>query len=381
MERGTQLKHPKNKRDIKDIIDSQTHNTFDANDYDEDSFAFRYAGKRKDNTLTELNHTYGDIQSTESQKATKSKQPTSVTTHKSINDGYQSKERTIEYADQSDEDTHYQTHSSKLKKIKSKGNLKSKFDLCQRFKATDYTDEPTYSTQQSFRDYQPTQKGSRQLSRRRAQVEDQERYQHSPAELDKYPTFNNEDSLYNLSDSEFPSKIVEKQLRTKSLENQSRVKRSRMGNYLQQVPKNSHNKEVSPYHRKQEQYMTHQMISVHDKIDSEYKTKGIYEDYSPTRNASIERRPNGNRGDSNGPSLNIPQKMKNGQKSKKSLAQTKMRHKAKNSEISYEENVPENVMKNVPKEHSSRGNKHQDLVRALKEREAQERASYRQHYH
>lgn len=340
--------------------------------------------QRKDNTLTDLNHTYGDTQLIHDQKISRAAK----------DQYYRSKEYSGEYLENSEEETDYPshskhdldsyaTHSNKLRKIKSKNNLKTNFDMCQKFKATDYTDGNTYSTLQSFREYQPSQKVSQQFKKRRHPIEEVERYQQSPMEVENYPTFNNNDeSLYNLSDSEFPSKIVEKQLRTKSVENQRRNKRSRMANYLYQVPKNNSYKrdETSPYQRKEDQYRTHQMIAVSDQMDNEYPAND-YHSYNHTkRQKEYSRFDNRREEDNYLSSLNIPQSMKpkeNIKRCNKSSSRSKLHHKQKNvSEISYQENVHENVLRNMQRtnevEHSSRTHqKHNELVRALKEREKQ----------
>ena len=103
-----------------------------------------------------------------------------------------------------------------------------------------------FNTQQSFREYQPKQKEVNQLKKKK-QYESKDihknknLYQNQPLEFDSYPTFNQNDSLF-MNVEELPSQVIAKELRTKSVENNRKTKRSRMGNYLQGVPNNKQNK-------------------------------------------------------------------------------------------------------------------------------------------
>lgn len=170
-----EYKPRKIRKDITDIIDSQTHNTFDNGGYDDDSFAMNfYSKKRRETTGNELNQTYGE---THTQKALRaSKDNVYKRKEQRLKEQeYRSKERTIDYSENHDTDFSTKEHTlqdidtynihtgrPQLKKIKSKGSLRPNFDRCQKIRANNYNDNTTYNTQHSFREYQAKQKENSQ---------------------------------------------------------------------------------------------------------------------------------------------------------------------------------------------------------------------------
>lgn len=168
-------KSRKIRNDITDVIDSQTHNTFDNGGYEDESFAMNfYSKKRRDNTVNNLNQTYGETHTNKTLRVSKDN-VYKRNDQRSKGQDYKSKERTIDYSDNQDADYSTKEHTlqdfdsynihtgrSQLKKIKSKNSLKPNFDRCQKIKASNYPDNSTYNTQHSFREYQPKQKENSQ---------------------------------------------------------------------------------------------------------------------------------------------------------------------------------------------------------------------------
>lgn len=376
------------KRDaVLDIIDSQTHNTFDNGGYEEDSFAQRLGSRdNKDFTLTDLNHTYGDTKMLDHHRIARASKEINNRNkaHKPQNESYRSKERTMEYEDIEEEyvnnsrspidDGNYTSHleQNQLRKIKSKNNLKPNFDRFHNIQAADYADDSTYTSHKNLREYQPKQKITSNSKKRN---------QPSPLPSEN-PTFQRKgvDEDYFLNETEIPSKLVEKQLRHKSVENHRKIKRSRMGNQLYQVSKNyssRHMNDSSPNNTKESQYMTHQMDVVHVQMEKDYnenrdmENNRRYAEQNRIERSVIEA-------DKYLTSPHVPLSFKpstNQKRTGKSSSRSNTYYKSKKPSYSeFQENVPENVMKNMqnnrdPEISSRTSKKHNDLVNALKERE------------
>jgi hypothetical protein len=377
------------KRDaVLDIIDSQTHNTFDNGGYEEDGFAQRLGARdNKDFTLTDLNHTYGDTKILDHRRiARTSKDPYKRSKgRKPQGESYRSKERTLEYENgdndeyadnrhSSVDDGDYSSHleQNQLRKIKSKNNLKGNFDRCHNLQAADYADESTYASHKNLREYQPKQKitGS-----------SKNRNQPSPLPSENQ-TFKRKgvDKGYFLNETEIPSKLVEKQLRHKSVEHHRKIKRSRMGNQLYQAPKNYSNRhtyEVSPTNAKENQYMTHKMDTMHEQMEIDFnENRDMEDDRRYMEQNKIEKSVIEADNYLTSPHVPLSFKPNNDRKrAGKSSSRSNTYFKSKKPSYSeFQENVPENVMKNMsrnrdPGVSSRTSKKHNDLVSALKERE------------
>lgn len=387
-------KPTRGRRDFKDIIDSQTHNTFDNGEYQEDGFALKLNYRnRNDNVVRDLNNTYDDKRIKDTHDSRGKSKETNRHNRKMYEQEYPSRESIDQYAEDSDVGDKVQDYSinqleqyddnvryQNLKKAKSRNNLKTNFDRCQKFDQFSYNEARNANTQQSFREYQPKQTNS---SKNRKHQADHHPKIARKGDIESYPTFNDETSFLN--ETEIPSKAVEKQLRTKSMENNRRIKRSRMGNYLCQVPKNHTNRpvnDVSPNHTRDEQYMTHQMISVHDQIENDH-SENQYKHTQKKVARNIEyKRVNESVAETEkymtSPHI-VHHKEPDSSQNRygKSSSRNKIPKRVKKpSQGSFQENVPENVMRNKQNHtndqysNSRNSKKHMDLLNVLKEREA-----------
>jgi hypothetical protein len=131
-----------------------------------------------------------------------------------------------------------------MKKIISKSQLKQNPEKSNRNQGRNTHQIKHFNTQQSIREYQPKQKEAnhskkrrvneskdKQLSKNRSKIMDPTEH----LEFDSYPMYNHNDELL-MNEDELPSKLIEKAIRTKSVENNRKIKRSRMGHYLQAIP-------------------------------------------------------------------------------------------------------------------------------------------------
>lgn len=159
-----------------------------------------------------------------------------------------------------------------------------------------------------------------------------------------------------------------------------------MDKYLYQVPKN-HSKrniyEISPNERRDNQYMTHQMIAMHDQIEEDYHTTNLRSRENLGKIQKVNQRENYNTSgvENYGSSPNLPKSMKpssSQRKVGKSTSRSKPQPKPKKvNHCVMEENIPENMLRNMngqsykpAKEVGARNSKkHMELLNILKERE------------
>lgn len=174
----------------------------------------------------------------------------------------------------------------------------------------------------------------------------------------------------------FLPKQLKNKLRHKSLENNRKCKRSRMANYLQQVPQNSSHRNIydsSPNQIKDNQYKTLEAGEIDGQMEQDYNPyhrnthKNMYKNNTEYSGKEIDRYTT---------SPNIPQSLKTVSSQKrlgKSSARKNFHRKAhRPSQASFQENIPENVMKNRKNNGNSQSNsrvskKQNNLNRALKE--------------
>ena len=154
------------KNGIKDIIDAQTHNTFDDTYYDDKNMLIKMSNRRRDLGL-DLNQTWGDGRIIDNSKWL------SIQKHEDI---YTSKEKSFrsnnllnEISDRNENNNienklefdNYQTElkpSYEMKRKISKTYLKPETEKPGRAQGRNVNQIKHFSTQQSFREYQPKQK-------------------------------------------------------------------------------------------------------------------------------------------------------------------------------------------------------------------------------
>jgi hypothetical protein len=370
-------------KQVKDIIDSQTHNTFDNGEYHDGSFEHNFNIHNSRNSVKkDLNATFDDKLLIDCHFA---QQRAFLYHQKNPNiSGNKQRDSSAEYVEEHEDEIPHQDHdfdnieeydttatTGQLKKIKSNNNLKSKFERCQKMDQIWYDTTKNY-IQHSSREYQPTQRVNSKKKRHQAEPYEKE---HPDLKIDSYPTFNKQDVEF-LNNSKLPSKIFEKQLRTKSLENNGRNKRNRNrnGNYLQQIPKNRTRQNINDenyYNRKNEQYMTHQMISMHDQIDRE-STEKRYKHKPNPQTTIYPTHCSSNYTTS--PHLTQEKPKRSSNVAGKPFSRNNHRFDNQVDQGSFDENVPENIMNNRrqvnDKRYDSRNKqKHLQFQGELKQRE------------
>ena len=239
--------------EITDIIDAQTHNTFDDTYYDEKSMIMKTNNKRRDLGL-DLSQTLGENIITDNKWLTAqnyenlhSSKEKSFRSNNLKNEAVDRNE--IDYCDNRFEIDEYQTElrpNYDMKRIINKNQLRQEPEKSNRNQGRNSHQIKHFNTQQSLREYQPNQKQTSQskkrkineskdkgLNKNRSKIMDPTEH----LEFDSYPVLDQNDEFL-MNEDELPSKLIEKQLRTKSVENNMKSKRSRMGHYLQAIPNN-----------------------------------------------------------------------------------------------------------------------------------------------
>ncbi|CAI2371943.1 unnamed protein product [Moneuplotes crassus] len=346
--RNKKSKYPKysklNRDDVMNTIDSRCHNTFDTREIEDDRENGYNLDQRKDGGFSDFNNTLGDPYEAENKYKRQSNEKYSKEMIRRSHN--RSKERNQDY-DPYEEDNERSYSPNNYENYgqaygKSRNPQKANFEKCQKLKTSDYSTQNMYTEQKSYREYRQEKNPKRESRLRRPDMNEHKVNQSSISKRDNYYPAEQEDNLF-LNDEELPSKSIEKKLRYKSLENNRKSKRSRMNNYLQNIPQNRNTYDISPKESKKDQYRTHHVINIDDHMDQEYPSYHRADNHQRVRkeygDKSLERYTT---------SPHIPQVPKEGKKRlQKSSSRNNIRRKPhRQQHESFQENVPENISKN-----------------------------------